>query len=164
MRSLVALFLLVALALDARAQKVPEPKPSFQGFLLLPVALHSPVFEDITEVLGQLDGSFQLPLWKGLGVGAGATFNWYGLEEHGLAQTTTIGEVRRQVFYGQVQYERYTGRITYYQFAAKFGQATWAWECTTCMDNMKQSAFHWGLTAAYFVHASDNLAFGLTLG
>lgn len=163
MRSAFAIGLLCAPLLLA-AQKTPEPKPSLQGMLLLPVPLNNKVFDDITEVLGQVDGSFQYPLFKGLGLGAGATFNWYGLEEHGLAQVITNGEVRRRVFYGQLQYEHYTGPVTYYQFAARFGQATWTWDCQTCAVNERQSALHWGLSATYFVHATDNLAFGVTLG
>ncbi|MFT3885587.1 MAG: hypothetical protein QM724_09195 [Flavobacteriales bacterium] len=163
-RQLATALLACALHGALQAQTLPEPKPSFQGLLLLPVPLRNPVFGDLTEVLGQVEGAFQVPLFKGLGVGVGAKFNWYGLEEHGLAQLITNGEVRRMVLFGKLQYEHYTGPITYYELNAKAGQARWTWDCTTCADNAKQNAFHWGISASYFVHTSDNLAFGITLG
>lgn len=147
------------------AQKLPEPKPSVQGFLFLPVALKNPVFDDLTAVLGQLEGVFQMPVWKGLGVGLGVNATWYELEERAVGGgIITQGEVRRMLYFGKLNWTRYTGPRTFYELNTKLGQSTWTWDCTTCASNETSSSFHWGVNAAYFIHASDNLAFGLSLG
>ncbi|MEO8734036.1 MAG: hypothetical protein ABI373_06880, partial [Flavobacteriales bacterium] len=139
-------------------------KPTVQGFVFLPLALSNPIFNDLTGVLGQVDGSFQLPVYKGLGVGVGIDASFYQLNEHGLAVGETPGSVSRLLYYGKVNWTAYTGPQTFYELSAKFGQSTWNWDCTTCTSNEKQPGFHWGLNATYFVHATDNLAFGLSLG
>lgn len=158
------LCLLAAVPPALQAQRLPELKPTAQGFLLLPVVLKNPAFEDLTAVLGQVDGCVQFPLVKGLGVGAGVNMTWYELEENGLALVRAVGTTQRLLFYGKLNYVRYTGPRTFYELNAKLGQGTWTWDCSTCAANAKQPAFHWGLNAGYFVHATDNLAFGLTLG
>ncbi|MBS1582620.1 MAG: hypothetical protein JST66_10515 [Bacteroidetes bacterium] len=164
MKAIAAVLSAWALAPMAMAQRLPELKPTAQGFLILPVVLNNPIFDDLTAVLGQVDGCVQFPVAKGLGFGVGASMTWYELEEHGLPQVTAIGTTERLVFYGKVAYARYTGPRTFYELNAKLGQGSWNWKCSSCADNEKQPGFHWGLNAAYFVHASDNLAFGLTLG
>jgi hypothetical protein len=158
------LLLAVLIAQATQAQKLPEPKLSAQGWLVLPVALKNPVFDALTEVQGQLDGSLQLPVWKGLGFGAGVKVNFFGLEERALSRTLTQGDASRFVYYGKLQYERYLGGKAYVELYTKLGMAQWKWNCRTCASNERQSGFHWGSGAALFVHASDNLAFGVTLG
>lgn len=157
-----ALALLVPLA--GQAQKVPEFKPTAQGFLFLPIALGNPIFDNLTDVLGQVDGAFQLPVYKGLGIGVGVNATWYELNGNGLSPELTEGDVNRLLFHGKLAWAHYTGPRTFYELNAKLGQATWNWNCRTCADNERQSGFHWALNAAYFVHASDNLAFGLSVG
>ena len=149
----------------AQAQRIPEPKPAAQGFLVLPVALGDPIFTDLTSVLAQLDGSFQLPVYKGFGVGVGLNASFFELNEFGLgAQTQTLGFVDRIIYYGKLNYVHYTGPVTFVQVEAKLGPSSWNWNCSTCAESIRQPGFHWGLDAGYFVHATDNLAFGLTLG
>ncbi len=154
----------VACGLQVHAQRMPEPKFSAQGWLLLPVVLDNPMFNTLTEVQGQLEAAVQVPLWKGLGVGAGAKLGFFGLEERALSLVTTQGEVTRSVFYGKVQFERYLGSKVYLEVFAKAGTAQWQWNCRTCTANERQQALHWGGGSALFLHATDNLAFGVLVG
>ena len=75
----------IFIAAAGHAQKPPELKPSAQGFLFLPVALGSPIFDNLTDVLGQVDGTFQLPVYKGFGAGVGVNATFYELNDRGLA-------------------------------------------------------------------------------
>lgn len=152
------------LPMGGQGQPVPEFKPTAQGFLFLPVALGNPVFDNLTAVLGQVDGAFNLPIHKGLGAGAGVGHAWYELNESGLAPEVTIGSVNRLLIYGKLWWGQYTGPRTFYELNAKLGQSIWDWQCGTCADSKRQADFSWGLNAAYFVHATDNLAFGLSVG
>lgn len=156
--------IVLAAPLASRAQRLPDIKPTAQGFIFLPMALGNPVFNDLTAVLGQLDGSFQLPVYKGLGVGAGVNASFFELNDHALSPQVTEGSLSRWLYYGKLNWSAYTGPRTFYELSAKLGQSIWDWDCSTCASNEKQVAFHWGLSAAYFVHATDNLAFGLSLG
>lgn len=144
------------------AQSQLEPHFSAQGMIGLPVVLNNPIFEKLTEVQGQLDGAVQMPLYKGLGIGAGVKGSWFGLEERSLSQPPTSGDVSRFVLYGKGQFERYVGKRTYYELYGKAGSSTWTWNCRTCLDNERQTALHWGAGASLFLHATDNLAFGIT--
>jgi hypothetical protein len=165
MKRSVAIALVAAMSpLAILAQRLPQVKPTAQGFVFLPLALGNPVFNDLTGVLGQVGGSFQLPVYRGLGVGVGVDASFYELNEHGLSTEETQGTVNRLLYYGKLSWSAYTGPRTFYELSAKLGQSTWDWDCTTCTSNEKQVAFHWGLNASYFVHATDNLAFGLSLG
>lgn len=128
------------------------------------MALGNPIFDNLTDALGQVDGVFQLPVYKGLGIGVGVNATWYELNDNGLSPELTEGDVNRLLFYGKLTWAHYTGSRTFIELNAKLGQSTWNWNCRTCSGNAKQPGFHWGVNAAYFVHASDNLAFGLSLG
>lgn len=145
-------------------QPLPAQKPTFQGTLLLPTQLRNPVFGRLTAPLGELEGSLQLPLFKGLGVGVGASFMFWDLQQRAFSLLTTIGEARRTVYFGKLQYARYTGSKTFYELNAKAGPATWTWDCSTCVENVLQRGLHWGVNAGYYVHATRNLAFGVTVG
>jgi hypothetical protein len=162
----LALVLLIAMMPPAaiQAQRLPKFKPTAQGFLFLPVALNNPIFDNLTAVLGQVDGCFQVPLYKGMGAGVGMNATFYELNENGLSQEETIGYVNRLLYYGKLSWSAYTGPRTFYEVNAKLGQSSWDWNCSTCIANKKQSDLHWGVNAAYFVHATDNLAFGLSVG
>ena len=146
------------------AQALPEQKPTFQGTLLLPSQLQNPVFGRLTAPLGEVEGAFQLPLVKGFGVGGGASFMFWDLQQRAFSLLSTIGEARRVVYFGKVQYAHYTGANTFYELNAKAGPATWTWDCSTCVDDLVQRGLHWGANAGYYVHASRNLAFGVTVG
>lgn len=162
----VLLFLALCTALLAGAQQtsLPKQKPTFQGLLILPTQLRNPLFGRLTAPLGELDGSFQLPIRSGWGVGVGGKMMWWELQEHAFSQLSTIGDARRATWYGKLQYARYTGPRTFYELNLKAGMSYWAWDCSTCAEVVKQTGFHWGANAGYFVHATDNLAFGLILG
>lgn len=147
--------------------QVPRPapfKPVVQGYLFLPVALHNPVFDNLADVLGQVDGTVQMPFYKGLGLGVGVNASFYDLKERGLAPEVTEGQVQRMVYYGKLFWAHYLGERAYVELNAKLGQGTWDWQCTTCAANQRQNAFHWAANAALFLHATDNLAFGLSVG
>lgn len=145
-------------------EAVPEQKPTLQGMLILPTALSNPIFSRLTEPLGEFALSGQFPLKSGLGAGVGASGMWWDLQEHAFSQLHTIGSSRRLTYYGKLFYSHYTGKVTFYELSAKAGMSDWAWDCTTCAQQVKQTGFHWGVNAGYFVHATKNLAFGLTLG
>ena len=165
MKRVLTALMVLAVSATAYAQRVPDPKPAAQGFLVLPVALGNPVFSNLTSVLAQVDGCFQLPVYKGLGLGVGVNASFFELNEFGLgAQTQTQGFVNRILYYGKLNYVHYTGPVTFVQLDAKFGPSSWNWNCSTCTESARQPGFHWGVDAGYFVHASPNLAFGLTVG
>lgn len=139
-------------------------KPTAQGAFVLPLALANPIFNNLTSTMGQVDGCFNLPLYKTLGVGVGGQVTWYELNGNALSPELTEGTLNRVVYYGKLWWARYTGPRTFYELNAKMGHGTWDWNCRTCADNQRQPGLHWALNAAYYVHASDNLAFGLTVG
>lgn len=163
MKKLLFWAAVTALPVIGRAQQQRQPEPTVQGFLLLPVALDNPIFDNLAAVLAQVDATFNLPLYKGLGIGAGVNHTWYELNERGLAPEETIGNVGRLQFHGKVFWAHYTGERTFYELGAKLGQVIWDWQCRTCIANQRQRAFTWGLHAGYFLHATENLAFGVTL-
>ncbi len=156
--------LMAVLSVSALAQRRPDVKPTVQGILFLPVALGNPIFDNLTAVLGQVEGSFQLPVYKGFGAGVGVNATWYELNEFGLSsQVPTDGDVRRMLYFAKLNWTRYTGNGTFLpRFSTKPGQSTWAWNLRSCKMSASP-AFHWRLNAAWSVHAKDNLAFGLSI-
>ncbi len=164
MRKVLLWAAMAALPGLCHAQQQRQPEPSLQGFLLLPVALDNPIFNNLAAVLAQVDGTFNLPLSKGLGIGAGVNHTWYELNERGLAPEETIGSVGRLQFHGKLYWAHYTGQRTFYELGSKLGSVIWDWQCRTCSASLRQTSLTWGLHAGYFVHATDNLAFGITLG
>lgn len=164
MRTTLALALMSLLPFMGMAQKLPEFKPRAQGFLFLPISLKDPVFNGLADVMGQVDGSFSMPLYKGLGLGVGGNHTWYELNEDALAPELTMGRVNRLLLYGKLSWGHYTSERTFYELNAKFGPAIWDWKCSTCMDSRRQTDFSWGINAAYFIHATENLAFGISVG
>lgn len=159
--------LLVATPLVLAAQgrnRMPDVSPTFKGTLMLPVPLGNPLFNDITEVVGLLDGMVQLPVYKGLGIGLGARMTWFGIKERALAPNITGGDVRRATFQGKLQYEQYTSDRTFYELNGRAGVSSFVFDCRTCTDDSRRSVFHWGIGVGYYVHATENLAFGFTLG
>lgn len=143
----------------------PTVKPNLHGWLNLPIPVGVPLFNDVTRSVGQLDLHFQYPVMKnGLGLGVGAKGSLFNMKENALAPANIAGDATRWTYYGQVQYEHYTGPVTYYQFSGLLGASKYTWDVATCEETTKQQGFFWGVNASYFVHASDNLAFGLILG
>jgi len=167
-RALIPLLLLAIFpqAVDAQKKKerLPDVSSTIKGNLILPVPLGNPLFESSTESVGQLDGCFQIPLAKGLGIGVGGKMTWFTINERALAPFVSSGEIRRSAFYGKMQLERYTGPRTFYELSARVGAATYAFDCSTCNDASRRTVLHWGIGTGYYIHATDNLSFGLTLG
>lgn len=165
-RSVIQLLLFVApmLATAQKAGRLPDVSSTLKGNLILPVPLGIPLFESVTESVGQLDGVVQFPLYNGLGVGVGGKMTWFTINERALAPIVTSGEIRRSAIYGKVQYEHYTGPRTFYELNARFGTSKYTYDCPTCTTATEGNVFHWGAGIGYYLHASDNLAFGLTLG
>lgn len=146
-----------------KKERLPDISSTIKGNLILPVPLGNPLFEAVTESVGQIDGLIQFPVYKGLGLGAGAKMTWFQINERALAPLVTTGEIRRLAFYGKVAYEQYTSERTFYELNARFGSSTYWFDCPTC-GGSQRSGLYWGVGTGYYIHASDNLAFGLTLG
>ena len=83
------------LVLGGMAQKLPDVSSTVKGDLILPVPLANPLFEAVTESVGQLDGQIQFPLYEGLGLGLGGKMTWFQINERALAPLVTTGEIRR---------------------------------------------------------------------
>lgn len=164
-RSFALLFALTGLT-AAHAQertRLPDVSATIKGELTLPAPLGTPLFASITESIGQLGAVYQHPLYKGLGLGVGGGMSWFGLEERALAPIVTSGEVRRGRAFGKLSYERYTTERSFYELSLRGGLSLYRFDCPTCAADVVQ-AFHWGIGTAYYLHATDNLAFGLVLG
>ncbi len=156
--------LMAPIALSAQSKKgLPDVSSTFKGDLAMPVPLNNPLFNSITETIGQLGGDIQFPLYKGLGIGVGGNFTWFSIKARALAPFVTSGEIRRGVGFGKIQYEQYTGPRTFYELNMRLGMASYTYDCATCPSD-DVTAFYWALGVGYYVHASDNLAFGLTIG
>lgn len=163
--SLASLLALVALCTSAQRQsRLPDVSATFKGTLVLPVPVNNPLFNDVTETLGQIDGVIQIPVWKGLGLGAGAKQTWFGVKERALAPEVTSGDIRKTSFFGKLQYESYTGDRTFYEFSLRAGSSTYVFDCPTCSDESTRTVLHWSVGAGYYVHVTENLAFGFTFG
>jgi hypothetical protein len=158
------LALVPAASMAQSRSNMPDVSPTFKGTLMLPIPLGMPLFNDITEVVGLVDGMVQVPLYKGVGIGAGARMNWFGIKERALSPIITGGDIRRATFHGKLQYEQYTGPRTFYELNARGGVTTFNFICRTCTDDSRRTVPHWGIGVGYYVHVSDNLAFGFTLG
>lgn len=166
MRSFIPILLGLVLALPASAQqrsRLPDVSTTIKGDLVLPVPLSNPLFTSVTENIGQVGAAFQVPIRKGFGVGAGGAMWWTTLKERALAPFVGAGDVRRTIVFGKLQYERYTGERTFYEVNFRSGMAFYDFDCPSCVG-AKDGVLYWGGGVGYYVHATDNLAFGLTLG
>ena len=144
--------------------RVPDQKPTLQGILVLPAQMGNKIFGRLTAPLGEFDVSLQFPLWKGFGLGLGGSAMGWELKKHTFSQLDTQGDAGRLTYYVKAQYARYTGRNAFYEINVKGGNSRWKWDCATCEEDIIQHGLHWSSTIGYFVHASDNLAFGVTAG
>jgi hypothetical protein len=158
--------LLLAMPLAGFAQKLPEPKPTAQGMLILPLQLRNPLFDRLTVPLGEVDLTVQFPLVKGFGLGVGAKGQWWEMRERAFSLLATNGHAQRFTYYGKAQYQQYISEKVFYELNAKVGYSNWRWDNvdTVCADIIKQNGLHYAFQAGMFVHASKNLAFGVTLG
>lgn len=166
MKRFLWLAVVVFTVMGAQAQergKLPDVSTTFKGELVLPVSFKNSIFNSATETIGQLGGCLQFPIYKGLGIGAGGNYTWWGIKERALAPYVTEGEVRRAVLYGKLEYERYTGERTFYELSFRAGTSTYTFDCPTC-PGAESPGFFWSLVSGYYIHATDNLAFGLTVG
>ncbi len=145
-------------------KRLPDVSPTFKGTLMLPIPLGNPLFQDITEAVGSVEGIIQVPVYRGLGIGAGARMTWFGIKERALAPDITGGDIRRLSLLGKLQYEHYTGDRTFYELNVRGGTSDYTFVCRKCTDDSKRMVMHWGVGVGYYVHVTDNLAFGFTLG
>lgn len=146
------------------AQRLPEPSVGAKGTLVLPIPVGNKLFTDLTETIGQIDLVVQAPLWKGLGLGMGGKVAWFGLEERQFAPARVSGEIFRTTWFGKLQWERYTGPRAFVELAATAGLSSYVFRCSTCPDDARERGGHVGFRASYYLHVTDNLAFGLLLG
>lgn len=160
-------FLLMVCLVDAhmaRAQgRLPDVSNTIKGDLNMPVPIRTPLFKSVTESIGQFGLTFQAPVHKGLGLGVGANMSWLALKERALSPFINNGDIRRLAFYGKVQYERYTSAITFYELSVRAGAASYEFSCGGCAGRLDPMLFM-SVQAAYYVHATENLAFGLLVG
>lgn len=155
--------LAVALGSDAQT-RTPDHKPTAQGTMVLPTQLGNKVFDRLTSPLGELDLCVQFPLWKGFGLGIGGKAMGWELKKTTFTQLNTQGDAGRMTWYLKAQYAHYTSPITFYEINGKVGSSSWKWDCATCEEDIRQSGLHWSASGGYYVHATANLAFGITVG
>jgi hypothetical protein len=165
MHRTAALLCTLAFASPLLAQKgkLPDVSSTIKGDLNLPIPFKNPLFTNYTENIGQAGLAFQLPVYQGLGFGLGGAMWWTTLKQRTLQPFVPNGDVRRSIAYGKLSYERYTGPTTFYEASLRAGMAWYDFDCGTCSGARDGVAF-WALGLGYFVHATENLAFGLTLG
>lgn len=160
------LYLAIALVLCragwAQGGRLPDVSSTIKGDLVLPIPFKNPLLTNYTENIGQAGLTFQVPVRKGLGVGLGGAMWWTSLKERTLQPFVPNGDIRRAIAFGKVQLERYTSPVTFYELHAKAGMAWYDYDCGTCAGPRAGVAY-WAVGAGYYVHASENLAFGLTL-
>ncbi|MCB0793156.1 MAG: hypothetical protein KDB88_00335 [Flavobacteriales bacterium] len=161
-RTLIMIAMSWALGLDA--QQFPEPSFTLKGMLTLPVPVTSDLFSDITESIGGLDLAVQYPFLKGLSAGVGGKAIWFGLEERSFAPQRVSGEIFRSTYFGKLAYESYTGQRSFYEISAKAGYTDYRIRASSCPDDQVVGGFHWSGQFSYYLHATDNLAFGLMVG
>lgn len=154
---------LLGLPQERDSKGLPDVSITFKGDMLMPLSHNNPLFNGATETVGQLGGCLQLPLWKGLGIGAGLNHSWWTLRENAFTPFLVSGTVRRLVYYGKLQYEKYTGPRTFYEFNARFGTSTYTYDCAGCIG-AEPPALFWSIGAGYYLHATENLSFGLLIG
>ncbi len=157
------------LALRMAAQKDPgTPEPSFtlKGTLVLPVPVGIPLFNALTESVGGIDLCVQYPFWKGLGAGLGGRATWFGLEERSFAPQNISGEIVRATWFGKLQWEKYTGGRTFIELAGKAGVSDYHYTSSGVGERrtVKVSGLHWGGQCTFYLHATENLAFGVQVG
>lgn len=159
--SLACFVVLVASA--QKGGRMPDVSSTVKGDLVMPIPLGNPLFNSVTESVGQIGGTFQLPLHKGFGIGLGGNITWFTLKERALNPFILSGDVRRMVGYGKLQYEAYTGERTFYELSLRGGMSIYDFDCSTCAGQ-RDPVLYWSLQAGYYIHATDNLAFGLLIG
>lgn len=164
MRTVYVLLLILVGGRALAQARVPDHKPTAQGTLILPAQLGNKIFGRLTSPLGEFDLSVQFPLWKGLGLGLGGKAMGWELKKTAFTGISTQGDAGRLTYYVKAQYAHYVGPNSFYELNAKVGQSTWTWDCSTCEEDVRQQGLHWSSSFGYYVHASDNLAFGITAG
>jgi len=160
--TLLVSFLIITQSM-AQKGKLPDVSSTIKGDLNLPIPWKNPLFTDYTENIGQAGLGFQYPVYQGLGIGIGGAMWWTTLKERTLQPFVPNGDVRRTIAYGKLAYERYTGPVTYYEASFRAGMAWYDFDCGTCAG-ARDGVAYWAIGLGYYVHATENLSFGLTLG
>ncbi|MBL0126864.1 MAG: hypothetical protein IPP83_05270 [Flavobacteriales bacterium] len=155
--------LLVVQAIAQKRTKEGDVSSTIKGDLVMPVSFRNPLFNSITETIGQVGATFQVPIRHGIGLGVGGNMSWFTLKQRALAPRIVSGDVRRLALYGKVQLERYTSERTFYELNLRVGMATYDFDCAIC-TGQQAPVLYWSLGTAWYIHATDNLAFGLLVG
>jgi hypothetical protein len=143
---------------------LPDVSATVKGTLVLPIPVGNPLFGGYTETIGQVDGVFQAPLLGRWGMGVGGNMTWFAVSERALAPVIIGGSVQRITGFAKLQYEEYTTRQTFIELSLRAGFSHVMFECATCSDQRDRTVPHLAAGFGYYLHASDNLAFGLTMG
>ncbi|MFZ1688118.1 MAG: hypothetical protein WAU70_11885 [Flavobacteriales bacterium] len=160
------LLLVMALCavLGASAQREDKfPVASAQLDFVLPTALNNTQMRNLTEVIGQLGLTAQFPLFKGLGIGAGARATFFDYDVRSFGGTPRTGGVQRWSFFGKLQYEALTSEKTFVELAVRAGQTRYGFNTDSC-PTVRESGLYLNPTFAFYVMATKNLAFGIMLG
>lgn len=164
--SLRALLLLIGLypMAGTMAQREDKfPVASAQLDFVLPTALNNTQMRSLTEVIGQLGLTAQFPLFKGLGIGAGARATFFDYDVRSFGGNPRTGGVQRWSFFGKLQYEALTSEKTFVELAVRAGQTRYTFRTDSC-DAVYGNGFYLNPTFGFYLMATKNLAFGLTIG
>ena len=143
--TLCSVTLLFTLASSAQKPgKEGDVSTTIKGDLVMPVSFRNPLFNSITETIGQVGATFQVPIRKGIGLGVGGNMSWFTLKERALAPFIVSGDVRRLALYGKVQLERYTSERTFYELNLRVGMATYDFDCAIC-TGQQAPVLYWSL-------------------
>ncbi|MEO8066156.1 MAG: hypothetical protein ABI599_00545 [Flavobacteriales bacterium] len=150
--------------LGATAQREDKfPVASAQLDFVLPTAFNNTQMRSLTEVIGQLGLTAQFPLFKGVGIGAGARATFFDYDVRSFSGTPRTGGVQRWSFFGKLQYEARTSEKTFVELAVRAGQTRYTFRTDSCAA-VVEGGFYLNPTFAFYLMATKNLAFGLSLG
>ena len=160
----IVLLLAIGIVQGASAQKKEEfPVASVQLDFVLPTALRNTQMRRLTEVIGQLGLTAQFPLYKGLGIGAGSRATFFDHDVRSFGGTPRSGGVQRWSFFGKVQYEAFTSEKTFIELAMRAGQTHYTFRTDGC-GTVREIGLYLNPTFGFYLMATENLAFGLTIG
>jgi len=122
---------------------LPDVSSTFKGTLVMPLVITTPLFNSITEPIGQIDGVAQWPIAKGFGLGAGGNITWFSIKERALAPLVTSGEVSMIGGFVKLQYEEYTGPRTFFELSGRVGLRNIVYDCATCPEVKDRTPLYW---------------------
>lgn len=158
------LLLAIGIVQGSSAQKKKEfPVASAQLDFVLPTAFGNTQMRRLTEVIGQLGLTAQFPLYKGLGIGAGARATFFDHDVRSFGGTPRTGAVQRWSFFGKLQYEVFTSERSFIEVAVRAGQTRYTFRTDGC-GTVRETGFYLNPTLGLYLMATEDLSFGLTVG